>query len=102
MLPLALTFHCWFAWPLQSQITRRVPLVVPCPLASRHLLPYTVSCLPEVYVHRWLPAPLQSHSCTWVPLAVLEFGTSTHRPDCVPTIVADCWVDVCTPADVIT
>src|SRR4051812_27153816 len=35
--------HCWLAWPLQSQMMTAVPLVVPRPLASRHLLPYTIS-----------------------------------------------------------
>jgi hypothetical protein len=44
MVPLALTFHCWLDCPLQSQMMIAVPLVVPRPLASRHLLPYTVSC----------------------------------------------------------
>src|SRR5689334_10835759 len=28
MVPLALTFHCWFGCPLQSQITTWVPLAV--------------------------------------------------------------------------
>jgi hypothetical protein len=46
--PLALTFHCWLACPLQSQMMTAVPLAVPCPLASRHLLPYTISCLLDV------------------------------------------------------
>src|SRR5688572_2893014 len=81
MVPLALMFHCWLAWPLQSQMITAVPLVVPCPLASRHLVPYTCNCLLAVEVHRWLAWPLQSHSCTWVPLVVLAFGTSTQRPD---------------------
>ncbi len=48
MVPLALTFHCWLVWPLQSQMMTAVPLVVPRPYASRHLLPYTVSWLPDV------------------------------------------------------
>jgi len=39
MVPLALTFHCWLAWPLQSQMMTLVPLPAPWPLASRHLLP---------------------------------------------------------------
>src|SRR4051795_11856797 len=60
MVPLALTFHCWLVWPLQSQMITWVPLVVPLPLASRHLLPYTCSWLPGVWVHRWLVRPLQS------------------------------------------
>src|SRR5688572_10412520 len=81
MLPLALTFHCWFVCPLQSQMITWVPLVVPRLDASRHLLPYTCSALPDVYVHRWFAWPLQSHSCTWVPLVVVEFGTSIQRPD---------------------
>ena len=48
MVPLALTFHCWLVWPLQSQMITAVPLAVPRPVASRHLLPYTCSCLLEV------------------------------------------------------
>jgi hypothetical protein len=48
MVPSGLTFHCWLFWPLQSQTMTWVPLVVPLPLASRHLLPGTVSCLPVV------------------------------------------------------
>src|SRR3954451_15907042 len=81
IVPLALTFHCWLVWPLQSQMITAVPLVVPRLLASRHLLPYTVSCLLAVAVKRWLVCPLQSHNCTWVPLVVLLPGTSAHRPD---------------------
>ena len=34
---------------------------------------------------RWLVPPWQSHSCTCVPLVVVEPGTSTHRPDWPPT-----------------
>ncbi|GAA3303931.1 hypothetical protein GCM10020218_102510 [Dactylosporangium vinaceum] len=30
-VPSALTLHCWLVWPLQSQMTTAVPLVVPCP-----------------------------------------------------------------------
>jgi hypothetical protein len=37
MVSLALTFHCWFAWPLQSQMITWVPFAVPWPDASRHL-----------------------------------------------------------------
>jgi hypothetical protein len=48
MVPLALRFHCWLVWPLQSQMMTVVPLVVPLAFASRHLLPYTCSCLLEV------------------------------------------------------
>src|SRR4051812_33020165 len=68
-------------------MTTAVPLVVPRPLASRHLLPYTCSCPPEVEVKRWLVPPWQSHSCGCVPFAVLEPGTSMQRPEPVPTIV---------------
>ena len=31
-------------------------------------------------VQRWAAVPLQSHSCTWVPLAVFAPATSTHLP----------------------
>jgi hypothetical protein len=48
IVPLALTFHCWLVPPLQAQITTAVPLLVPCPKASRHLLPYTCSWRPVV------------------------------------------------------
>src|ERR1043166_9735922 len=63
-----------------------VPLVVPALLASRHLLPYTTSCLRAVYTHVWFAPPVQSHSCICVPLVRLLLLTSTHRPDCAPTI----------------
>src|SRR3954449_6726364 len=85
MLPLLLRFHCWLVCPLQSQMMTAVPLVVPRPLASRHLPPNTVSCLLAVYVHRCPDPPWQSKSCSCVPLVVLAFGTSRHRPDCWPT-----------------
>jgi hypothetical protein len=39
MVPSVFTFHCWLVWPLQSQMTAAVPLAVPRPYASRHLLP---------------------------------------------------------------
>src|SRR4051812_20135146 len=78
-------FHCWFAWPLQSQMMTAVPLVVPALLASRHLLPYTTSCRRAVYTQVWLAPALQSHSCAWVPLRIVLLFTSTHRPDCAPT-----------------
>src|SRR3954454_8330189 len=67
-----------------------VPLLVPCPEASRHMLPYTCSCLLEVLVHAWLAWPLQSHSWTRVPPVWLELGTSTHRPDWAPRIRLPC------------
>src|SRR5256885_16243646 len=86
MLPLALRFHCWLSPPWQSQMMTAVPLVVPAPDASRHLLPYTVNALAVVYVQRWFVPPEQSHSCVWVPLVVVEFGTSIQRPDWPPTI----------------
>src|SRR4051812_36040141 len=63
-----------------------VPFAVPCPLASRHLLPNTWSCRPVVTAHRWLACGPQSNNCTWVPLVVALLGTSTHRPDWPPTI----------------
>src|SRR3954454_18639403 len=63
-----------------------VPALVLADCASRHLLPYTVSCLLEVDVQSWLLPPQQSYNCTWVPLVVDAFGTSAHRPDCPPPI----------------
>src|SRR5690348_12061810 len=86
MVPLALRFHCWLAPPVQSQITAGVPLAVPQPDASRHLVPYTISCLPEVYVQDCWDWPLQSYSWVWVPLVVETPVTSRHRPDGTPTI----------------
>src|SRR4051794_11682893 len=86
MVPPALRSHCWLDWPLQSQMTTGVPLVVPRPDASRHLPPYPVSCLPVVQVQDWLAAPEQSYNCTWTPLVVDEPGTSTQRPDWPPTM----------------
>src|ERR1700741_576037 len=80
-----------------------VPLVVPWFEASRHLLPYTVSCRLAVCVHRWLVPPWQSQSCACVPLVVAEPGMSTHRPDAPPTMVALCGVPVlCGPAAAMT
>src|SRR6266498_3072915 len=71
----------WAPVPLQSHSWTRVPLVVPPPLTSRHLL--SARSVPSVpTVHRWALVPLQSYSCTWVPLAVLLPGSSRQRPDC--------------------
>jgi hypothetical protein len=50
------------------------------------LVPYTVSWFVVVYVQDWLPAPVQSLSWVCAPLAVLELGTSRHRPDWPPTM----------------
>src|SRR6185295_11212860 len=72
-------------------MTTVVPLLVPWPLASRHLLPFTVNCRFAVYVQRWLAPPWQSHNCTWVPFVDVAPGTSTQRPDAVPTIVTFAW-----------
>ena len=83
MLPSALTLHCWLGCPVQSQITTGVPSAVPRPDASRHLLPYTTSCLPE-RAHDWLVWPLQFDSCSWVPLPLPPLGTSRQRPDWLP------------------
>src|SRR3954451_9678642 len=88
IVPFEFMFHCWFAWPLQSQMITWVPLDVPRPYASRHLLPlYTVNCLLAVYVQRWPVALPQSNNWTWVPLVVVELGMSRQRPDWPPTIV---------------
>src|SRR5579875_1200934 len=35
IVPLALKFHCWFAWPLHGQMIAFVPGLVPWALASR-------------------------------------------------------------------
>jgi hypothetical protein len=55
------------------------------------LLPYTINCFPAVYVQRWFAPPWQSHNCTCVPFVVVEPGTSTQRPDPVPTIMPLDW-----------
>jgi hypothetical protein len=47
--------------------------------ASRHL-PITCSAAP-FWVNCWFVPVWQSQICTWVPLAVLEFGMSRQRPD---------------------
>src|SRR4051812_30685647 len=62
-----------------------VPFVVPALLASRHLLPYTTSCLRAVAIQVWLAPPVQSHSWVCVPLVMVLLLTSTQRPDCAPT-----------------
>src|SRR5436190_2712897 len=63
-----------------------VPLLVPPPFASRHMVPESCNWRPEVYVQTWLDWPAQSCNCTWVP--ALWLGAVTHRPDWPPTI---CW-----------
>src|SRR6185312_846736 len=78
IVPLALRFHCWLVCPLQSQMIAAVPLLVPWPLASRHLLPYTCSCLLEVYVQRCDDPPEQSYSWVCVPLVVDPSGKAKH------------------------
>ena len=90
MVPLELRFHCWLAWPLQSQMMTAVPLLVPWPLASRHLLPYTVSCgwrcrSSAGWCHRGSPT-----AAGWAPLVVLELGMSMQRPDWLPAIRTFC------------
>src|SRR6185437_2707952 len=82
--PFALTFHCWLAPPLQSQIWTFAPGLVLPPLTSRHLLPYTVSVLAGVDVHDWLRPPLQSQISTGAPLAVDWPVTSRQRLEPTP------------------
>src|SRR5262245_21085472 len=65
-----------------------VPFVVPAWLASRHLLPYTTSCLRAVYTQVWFAPPVQSHSCVRVPLVSVLLLTSRQRLDCAPTTAA--------------
>src|SRR5258706_10253183 len=63
---------------------RRVPLAVPPPEASRHFVtPAMVTCSSPapVVVHRWLAPPLQPHSWTTTPSALLLPFTSRHLPD---------------------
>src|SRR4051794_18224556 len=56
-----------------------VPLAVPAPLTSRHLLPYTRSSWALVEVQDWLLWPWQSQMPTTVPLACDAPVTSRHR-----------------------
>src|SRR5579859_8028811 len=46
--------------------------------------------------HCWLVPPLQSHRSSWVPLAVLEPGSSRHLPEAgltrVPLLACHCWL----------
>lgn len=98
IVPLVLMSHCWLVPPLQSQMTTAVPLVVPLFLASRHLSPWIFSSLPAVWVQRWLAWPLQSHSCAWVPLAVVEAGMSIQRPEATP-LISPVLVPVPVPSD---
>src|SRR5215831_10646305 len=54
-------------------------------------------CPLTVRVHFWLEPPLQSHSCTLVPLAVSMALTSRQRLDCTPVMVPSvlrfhCWL----------
>src|SRR5579859_5752568 len=51
----------------------------------------------EPSVHCWLEPPLQVHSSTSAPLAVLAPVTSRHSPDCTPVMVPlelmfHCWL----------
>lgn len=53
--------HCWLGPPLQVQISRRVPLAVPRPVASRHLPEGVLTTVPSGRrLHCWAPVPLQS------------------------------------------
>src|SRR6185437_5857243 len=85
--PFALTFHCWLAPPLQSQICTFAPGLVLPPLTSRHLLPYTVSILAGVDVHDWLRPPLQSQISTCAPFAVDAPVTSRQRLEPTPRMI---------------
>src|SRR6185312_17349028 len=46
--------------------------------------------------HCWLPPPLQAHRSSWVPLAVLEPGSSRHLPEAGltswPLLARHCWL----------
>src|SRR5579859_2799767 len=51
----------------------------------------------EGSVHLWLAPPLQSQSSSWVPLVVLELGSSRHRPEAGLTsspeeLACHCWL----------
>src|SRR5271155_3903093 len=47
-------------------------------------------------VHFWLVPPLQVHRSSWVPLAVLEPGSSRHLPEAgltsSPLLACHCWL----------
>src|SRR5690349_10338648 len=76
-------FHCWFVWPLQSQISTFVPAVVWLLYASRHF-PRTCSCLVPVYVQRWFDWLVQSQMRSCTPLVVELFGSSRQRFEPTP------------------
>ena len=46
--------------------------------------------------HRWLAPPLQVYKMSWVPLVVLEAGSSRHLPEAgltsAPPLACHCWL----------
>src|SRR3954470_11949672 len=87
----------WLAWPLQVQICTLVPLAVPLPETSRHLLAPMAVMLPSVLRrHFWLFWPLQSQMSTVVPSAVPAPLTSRHLPlytrSSLALVVVHCWL----------
>src|SRR5437763_4915948 len=82
MVPSDWYENCWFAPPLQPQISTIVPLAVAPPGASRHL-PSTRS-VPPVAVKCWFAPLPQVEICSWVPLVVLALGSSMHLPEPTP------------------
>src|SRR3954470_1276042 len=77
MVPLSLTFHCWLAPPLQSQIRDAVPL--PALAGTSRHLPRTCRAWP-VRVNCWLLLVWQSQTMVAVPLAEFAPLTSRQRP----------------------
>ena len=80
--------------PLQSQISRRVPLAVAPPGESMHRPDCGFFRVPLAWATQfWAPVPLQSQSWSRAPLAVPPLVTSRHRPRVVRAVPlqVQCW-----------
>src|SRR6266540_4319021 len=84
IVPLVFSFHFWLALPVQVQMTSFVPLAVPPPEASRHLVTppmVTRSSLAAVDVQARFAPPVHVQITTCVPLALPPPLTDRHLPD---------------------
>ena len=84
MVPLALTFHCWLVWPLQSQMIAGGAVAGALAAGVQALVAVHLQLLAGGVGPALVRPPRQSHSCAWVPLVVLEPGTSMQRPGLPP------------------
>src|SRR6185436_5474368 len=76
--------QCWstaYDWQSHSWMAVRLP-PLSSPATSTHLPPGAVVTPPPFTANFCAAAPLQSQSCSRVPLPVLPFGESRQRPDC--------------------